>query len=454
MHADIMYIQSHAFLLGVFQPIDLTVVSTLDAGRQHPALRVAVEEQLNLVEKKGFQVPVLHCDNEFKDEHVEAAIGNRNMTFNVVGPGQHEPVSERKLRLVKERTRSVLHSLPYALPSKLLLYLVLFVTFGLNIIPVKCNGKYLSPREILTGRKVNYKRDLRFQFGEYIQATSPNVVSNTMQSRTDGDIALLSTGNIEGTIYAYNIATKRIVKRDRWKVLPIPDIVIKVMNELAEADDPDRRVPKDPIFRIGTGTQETTPYDWEQDADLGGEFPDAETASPVNELIDYQENENPQRLNGANEGPLAIKIPRKYWNEGTEQSWKFRLDNDVVRDEDGDVVMDLSDSIEYVNLLISHSGQSYLAQQAEIDALSLTARPNETNSVAGKIFRMTVARACEKHGHEKALAVVRSELKQIIDRGVCQGVHWEFLTEADRRSAIRCSIFLKEKYKPDGCSIS
>ena len=87
---------------------------------------------------------VLHCDNEFKDEQVEAAIANRNMSFNVVGPGQHESISERKIRVVKERTRAILHSLPYLLPARLLTYLVMFISHCINIVPVKSDGMYIG----------------------------------------------------------------------------------------------------------------------------------------------------------------------------------------------------------------------------------------------------------------------------------------------------------------------
>ena len=432
MHADVIYIESHSFLLGVFLPIDLTVITTLDTGKQHPALRAAVEEQLNLVEKSGFQVQVLHCDNEFKDEQVEAAIRNRNMNFNVVGPGQHEPVSERKIRVVKERTRAILHSLPYNLPAKLLTYLVLFVAYCINIVPVKCDGMYISPREVVTGRKVNYKRDLRFQFGEYIQATTPNVVSNSMQSRTDGDIALLSTGNIEGTIFAYNIATNRVVKRDRWKVIPIPDIVIKIMNELAEHDSPDRRVTRDPTFRIGAEIIEDT-HEPSEDADGN------DSDGAVEELggDDTQE-------------PLVIKIPRQIWRDEAQRNWNLELKEGVVRDDDGDVVMDISESHDYVNFLQGHSHGEHIIQRSDLDALALIARDEKLPYKLGNVFRMTVARARKIHGDIKTLGVLRSELEQIVKRGVCQVVYWDYLTEADKRSAIRCSVFIKEKYKPDG----
>ena len=58
MHADIMFICEQPFLLGVFMPIDLTVVTSLSMSRNKPNLRAAVEEQLNQEEKRGFAVQV------------------------------------------------------------------------------------------------------------------------------------------------------------------------------------------------------------------------------------------------------------------------------------------------------------------------------------------------------------------------------------------------------------
>jgi hypothetical protein len=356
LHADVMFINEHAFLLGVFMPIDLTVVTSLEETRNKAKLRSAVEAQLNEVEKRGFSVPVLHCDNEFKDEQVEQAISNRNMVFNEVGPGQHEPISERKVRVVKERARAVLHSLPFMLPAKLLLYLVLFVVFCLNIVPVKCGGTYISPKEVMLQRKINYKRDLRFRFGEYIQATTPNIRSNSMQARTDGDIALLSTGNVEGTIYAYNLATGRIVKRDKWTVLPIPDIVVKHLNEIAASDDPMKRVDKDPMFRIGTYV-----IDDDEDASVPHDEEDVASAADA-----WDEDDPVDELRGDdddNDASLRIKLPRHAWRDGMQRNYNLQLDDDVVRDEDGDIVMDLSDSVDYVHTIMGRTMRECVAQQ-------------------------------------------------------------------------------------------
>ena len=156
-----------------------------------------------------------------------------------------------------------------------------------------------------------------------------------MQSRTDGDIALLSTGNVEGSIYAYNLATNRVVKRDRWQVLPIPDIVIQIMNKLADEDDAEDRVTRDLTFRIRD--TEVTDTEDEVEDDIG-DTPDEESGGGE-----------------ADDEPLVIKIPGKIWNDEARRSWNLELDENVVRDDDGDVIMDLSESHDYVNLLSGHS---------------------------------------------------------------------------------------------------
>jgi hypothetical protein len=87
------------------------------------------------------------------------------------------------------------------------------------------------------------------------------------------------------------------VKRDRWKVIPIPDIVIKIMNELAEHDSPDRRVTRDPTFRIGAEIIEDT-NDPLEDAD-GNDSDGAD-----------------EELGGdKTQEPLVIKIPRQIWRD-------------------------------------------------------------------------------------------------------------------------------------------
>jgi hypothetical protein len=51
---------------------------------------------------------------------------------------------------------------------------------------------------------------------------------------------------------------------------------------------------------------------------------------------------------------------------------------------------------------------------------------------------------------DEAKRVILKELKQMIDRKVFRPVRRSVLTEQERRSTIRSSMFLKAKYHPDG----
>ncbi len=48
----------------------------------------------------------------------------------------------------------------------------------------------VSAREMFVGRKLDYSRDCRVKFGEYIQTHEDLDVTNTMQERTIGAVAL------------------------------------------------------------------------------------------------------------------------------------------------------------------------------------------------------------------------------------------------------------------------
>ena len=49
--------------------------------------------------------------------------------------------------------------------------------------PSRLSGTRISPIEQFTGMKIDVARDLRVQFGDYVQATVRNT-DNSLQSRT------------------------------------------------------------------------------------------------------------------------------------------------------------------------------------------------------------------------------------------------------------------------------
>ena len=109
-YTDIMLVSSKPFLLSVFQPINLTMVSDMGGSHALPKIRASLNTHLNLLEENGlFKVSDVHCDNDFDEDEVRMPILARNEARMVqCGPGQHVPEKERKIRVVKERVRAQL----------------------------------------------------------------------------------------------------------------------------------------------------------------------------------------------------------------------------------------------------------------------------------------------------------------------------------------------------------
>jgi hypothetical protein len=92
-----------------------------------------------------------------------------------------------------------------------------------------------SPRELFLGRKADAKQDFRCAFGDFVQCTVPST-DNTMRARTEDAVVLLPTGNRTGSVRVFSLGTGKIITRDHFQILPMPVLVISVLNKLAASD--------------------------------------------------------------------------------------------------------------------------------------------------------------------------------------------------------------------------
>ena len=78
MYTDIMFVNRNPFLLSIFAPINLTMVSDMGGSNALPNIRLCLETHLNLLEESGFfTVGKVHCENEFDEEEVRILIRAR-----------------------------------------------------------------------------------------------------------------------------------------------------------------------------------------------------------------------------------------------------------------------------------------------------------------------------------------------------------------------------------------
>lgn len=236
LHVDIMFINKEAYLLSVSTPLGLLSANHLGAAagaKSARMVKIALLHQMSVYESYGQKVSDILTDGEGAIAAIVADLAKLAVVVNTAGPGEHVPLVERKIRQVKERVRGVVNTLPYRLANPLLRWLVAFAVTRINLLPTKTGKIGVSPKEALTGRKVDYNRDVRVGFGDYVQATT-RTTDNSLKGRTEGAIALCPTMNTQGSCTFMLLRNLETAVRDHWTVLPTPVEVIQRMNEYAD----------------------------------------------------------------------------------------------------------------------------------------------------------------------------------------------------------------------------
>jgi hypothetical protein len=118
------------------------------SNRKIPTIFRALKAMHNYYLQRGFQIVFVKGDGEsnpLKDLIESELYGGP--TMNLTSANKHVPEIERKIRVIKERLRAIMCSMPDNV----------FVAKALNIFPVKGGIPGWSPKQIMTGEVVYYK---------------------------------------------------------------------------------------------------------------------------------------------------------------------------------------------------------------------------------------------------------------------------------------------------------
>jgi hypothetical protein len=155
----------------------------------------------------------------------------------------------------------------------------------------------LSPRTIVTGHTIDFRRHCRIEYGAYAQVHEE--LNNSMASRTTGALVMRPTGNPQGSFHLFSLNTGRLLTRTRWTELPMPAEVIKRVHMLARRN---REVSK-----FLDRNREPILLDDEQPDDPDGGDDDSTFAPDDDSAVDSDDDEdgdgNPAIA--ANNGPAA-----------------------------------------------------------------------------------------------------------------------------------------------------
>jgi hypothetical protein len=224
---DIFFMNKIPFFLTLSREIFFTAFNHL-ADRTVPQIFKAFKEMYHYYLQHGFHITTVHADGEFAPlKTLIEAIPGAHMV-NLASANEHVPEIERRIRVVKERCRTTQHSLPFhTIPKIMTIHIVLNVVKLLIFFPTKGGfSDTLSPKTIMSGETLDYKKHMSLQLGQYCQVYEEDNPCNSQISRTKGAISLGPSGNLQGGFKFIALKSDNKIVHRSWNVIPMPDLVI------------------------------------------------------------------------------------------------------------------------------------------------------------------------------------------------------------------------------------
>ncbi len=463
LSGDIFYLFGIPFLVTKSRKLKLIAVQHLEDGKDHNAILKGFKSVMQLYNKHNFKITHFISDTEAGLQRIEGALNELGITYVPASKNQHVGEVERCIRQVKERVRAFVNTLPYLLTKLMVLHVVYFCVRMINSIPHE--GDDQSPRELLTGKKLDFKTDCKIEFGAYAQVNEDNSVTNTMASRTVGAICLGPSNESSSSYRFLSLLTWKIITRGSWTILPIPPEVIDIISKKAIEDDAKGHLKKHPIAKALAKKNKKVPT-----AGMGK----SQQKSDQIDGIAGTELELPDDSSSSDDSSL--------WSAATDEPDKQRFEDYVTSDDDSDaeVSEDSNDEVdEVVNLHIESPTPDALHTSRIIENIQdsfktfgniFNVSMHDTNeglkslgcrnyakflrrkhqddideSTVQAVLTQLSVKAGIKQWGAKAIVAAMEELRQLILKDVFIFVERKHLIAKQQKAILRTLLFLKEK---------
>ena len=156
--ADLLFVNGIPLFITIIRNILFTAFNHL-YNRKVETIFKSFKYIYSYYMKRGFQITTIHIDGEFAPLHdmVYEHMPGVNR-INATSANEHVPDIERRVGVIKDRTRAFRHSLPFNNILKLLtVYIISTVVRMLNYFTVKGGiSDILSPKTIIYGETLHY----------------------------------------------------------------------------------------------------------------------------------------------------------------------------------------------------------------------------------------------------------------------------------------------------------
>jgi len=181
---------------------------------------------------RGFEPAIVYVDPHSTFRGMQRDFPG--VEVDVGGARDYVPKVDAKIRRLKEVYRAVKSGLQWQLPESLVKDLVAYAVSRINIQRTSALSENIVPRVAFTGMPVQYQKELRFAFGDYVEAHEGT--DNTSRPRSAACIALFPVGNSTGSWQLFKISSRTRVRRTNMVKLVTSSLVINAMNAIAEEE--------------------------------------------------------------------------------------------------------------------------------------------------------------------------------------------------------------------------
>jgi hypothetical protein len=411
LHVDTMMVLRESFLISLSLPLGLISIEPL-ADRSTHCITEALRRTVKMLKHNGFFVTHLRADNELA---ITNAAIELDLQVDTVSPGSHNPLIEVQIGHIKGKVRSVLANTArfYDVPRCLIPHLLKFVVSRSNMFPT--HSEYvLDPkipaREKLLGRKTDYQRDVRFEFGEYVQAYDVNnPTPNSMAPHSIDALLLFPANDRSGCAWCLNLTTKHLFKTNRWTPQPISDSVRQAIKALGRVVQPD-------------------------DNDFDDAAEDEDPAPPIAGVYAHA------GITGVPQPPATIHQSERPLTR------TVTFADPPATAEQVDTAVDIT--VEPTTPATAPAEPVTTLASARTLRDRSTLQPPER--FRESLFHLSIGKSVKEFGEQATKDSMKIEIKNLLNYDSVEPVHWHTLTQHEKDSVIRSSLFLKDKRDNDG----
>jgi hypothetical protein len=222
---NIFFVNGHIFFMMYSRKICFTTVTHL-INHKMSEFWTPMHKIYQMYMLHRFQIVEIAGDGEFAWIADQVASLHTTPILNLAAASEHVGLVKQNIRLLKEKTCLIHHSLPFeCIPALMLVRMFLYTVQFMNSFPCKGGLKHYPPSTIMTGVQLHMSQ-LQLKFGSYYQVVEDITPCNCLAARTCGAISMGPSGNLSRGQCFLALHTVKLIVRICWKELRMPLAVI------------------------------------------------------------------------------------------------------------------------------------------------------------------------------------------------------------------------------------